>query len=163
MMESVSAYGAWPVAVVSSSARLSTNTTWPGRERSIRFRIAVAWPSACAGLPVSAPTSTWACTCHCVPVCEPGTAEAPRALLIDTSAGATLAAKVASGRITMSPGGARLPGDAGRDVRRGAVAADRTLPVERHASDSRPGHRAERVTDEEQHRPEQTDRRGERQ
>ena len=46
---------------------------------------------------------------------------------------------------------------------RGAVAADRTLPVERHASDSRPGHRAERVTDEEQHRPEQTDRRGERQ
>ena len=49
--------------------------------------------------------STCACTCHSVPLCEPGTAEAPAAEPIDGSVGATLAANVASGRMAMSAGG----------------------------------------------------------
>ena len=49
---------------------------------------------------------------------------------------------------------ARLARDAGRDACCGAITADRSLPVERHASDGRPGHRAEGVADEEEHRPE---------
>src|SRR5436305_1370172 len=131
MMYSVSAYSASPAAVFRLSARLSTKTTWPGGERSTRLRICVARATAWRGLPGrdgKDRTSTRA----------------------DRPGGGRYVLETGErrGRRRGGLGDAGLSCDFGCDPGRTCVAADGTLPVERHAPDRTTRHRSERVVDE---------------
>ena len=148
MMYSVSAYSASPAAVLSWSERLSTNCTWPGSERSTRCAVCPARVSAWPGVLPNPCGSSCAWTCHCTPVCAPGTAEAPDAPAavepapacpITGRLRASVVANVASGMIAALAGRLRRSGSEQRVERLEDHVGRGDQRHARHGEAARPG------------------------